>query len=60
MTPGGKNTCLGFREELTGMRMDGICEAVERISSIKTQANLGSAAAPPYLTGHQRAQRGVP
>ena len=60
VTAEGRNTRLGFMEDLTGMTIDGLDEAMERTRNTKNQANLGSAAAPPDLTGHQCALRAVP
>ena len=47
MTAEGRNTCLGFMEDLTGMMMDSLDEAMERTRNTKNQAHLGSAAALP-------------
>lgn len=59
VTPGGKNTCPGFMEELTGAGTGATHEAVEG-QMLRTKQIWDPTAAPPYLTSHQCALRGVP
>ena len=59
VTPGGKNTCPGLMEELTGAGTSGIHEAVER-QMLRTKQIWGPTAAPPYFTSHPCALSGVP
>lgn len=56
--PGGKNTCPGFMEELAGVGVDDIHEAVER-QMLRTNQIWDPTAAPPCLPSQECALRGI-